>query len=63
MKLMISFLAWAVLLCLLYIAGLVVAADGWVAGGVFLLGTVLFAAVMGAIYNFLAGLFTCRKVD
>lgn len=60
MKLAKSLLAWAVLLGLLYVAGLVVAADGWMAGGVFLIGAVLLLALFGALFDLLTRLFKHR---
>ncbi|MBS1247427.1 MAG: hypothetical protein H6R48_216 [Proteobacteria bacterium] len=61
MKLMKSLLAWSVLLGLLTIAGRVVAADGWLAGGVFLIGAVLLLALFGALFDLLSRLFRHRS--
>jgi len=57
MKLALSLLAWAILLGLLYVAGLVIAADGWLAGGVFLVVAVLLLGLFGTLCSALTGLF------
>jgi hypothetical protein len=60
MKLVKSLLVWAVLIGLFAIGWRVVAADGWLAGGVFLIGAVLLLALFGALFDLMSRLFRNR---
>jgi len=48
-----SLFIWAVLILVLYATGEVIAADGWPAGGVFLLVVLVFAALVSGISDLL----------
>jgi len=61
MSLLKSFVVWAVLLVALYAAGQVVAADGWRAGGIFLLILLVCAASVGGIHDILTAPFRSRR--
>lgn len=61
MDLLKSFIAWAVLIVVLYATGKVIAADGWLAGGVFLLAVALFFGIIEGIRGFLSAPFSCRR--
>lgn len=56
-----SLLIWAVLILVLYATGEVIAADGWPAGGVFLLVVLVFAAIVGGIHDLLTAPFRNRR--
>lgn len=56
-----SLFIWAVLILVLYATGQVIAADGWPAGGVFLLVALVFAAIVVGIRDTLAAPFKNRS--
>jgi hypothetical protein len=58
-----SFFVWAVLLVVLYATWQVIAADGWRAGGIFLLILLVFAAIVGGIHDILTAPFRSRRSD
>jgi hypothetical protein len=53
MTLLKSFIAWAVLIVVLYATGEVIAADGWLTGGGFLLTLLVFFAIVSGIRDLL----------
>lgn len=58
-----SFVVWAVLLVVLYATGQVIDADGWLAGGVFLLVLLVFFGFCAGIANMLLTPFRNRQTD
>lgn len=63
MQMLKSFAVWTVLLAVLYAAGQVVAAEGWAAGGVFLLALTLFFGFVGGLADLLAAPFRRSRPD
>lgn len=58
-----SFIVWAVLLVVLYATWQVIDADGWLAGGVFLLVLLVFFGLCAGIANMLLIPFRNRPTD
>ena len=66
MELFKSFIALAVLVGLLCITGVVISADGWLAGGVFLLGSMFMLGLLMTFFSAIMRLlrfFTRRPRD
>lgn len=61
MNLLKSFIVWAVLLMMLYATWQVVSADGWLAGGVFLLVLLVFFGLVAGIAGMLLAPFCSRR--
>ena len=61
MNLLKSLIAWAVLIVVLYAAGQVVAAEGWLAGTIFLLVTAFFVGAVVALGDLIASPFKRRR--
>lgn len=61
MNLLKSFFAWAALLVVLYATGQVIDADGWLAGGVFLLVLTVFFGLVAGVADMLLAPFRNRR--
>jgi hypothetical protein len=63
MNLLKSFIVWAALLVVMYATGQVIDADGWLAGGVFLLVLLTFFGFVTGIADMLLTPFRNRRTD
>lgn len=63
MNLLKSFVVWAVLLVVLYATGQVIDAEGWRAGGIFLLVLLVFFGLVAGIADMLLTPFRNRRPD